>query len=48
MTKIGNYNMDYINLYFESEGYYDKYHDFSNLSDDAKVKLAAYRREEIV
>jgi hypothetical protein len=48
MTKLGNYNIDYLHTYFKSEGYFDKYYEYSNLNEaDVKV-LAKHRRETIV
>lgn len=44
MTKIGNYNIDYIYTYYETEGYYDR-NIYESSTDDEKLQLVAYRRK---
>ena len=48
MTKIGNYNIDYLHSYYKSEGYYDRYYEYSNLTDTERATLAKYRRNTVV
>jgi hypothetical protein len=47
LTKIGNYNIDYMYSYFRTEGYFDKYNNWTDLSDANKKKIVEYRRQGI-
>ena len=47
MTKYGNLNPDYVTSVYEMEGYFDKYSNFDELTDDEKNQIAAHRRADI-
>ena len=47
MIKYGNLNPDYVTSVYEMEGYFDKYSNFDELTDDEKSQIAAHRRADI-